>query len=114
MQVSWLSRVKVTFGFSLIFVLTACAIKFGSDFNPQDFEDWVKRGETTRSEVIKFVGTPTSEGTVVLGDGTKLSRVLYYYGKGKLHKMKNARFKMLEVRFDDNKKVYSYNWSASD
>lgn len=95
-------------------LLGACAVKFGTDFNPRSFHDWVKRGETTRSQVIEYLGTPTSEGSVILSDGTELKRVLYYYGNGKLHKMKNATFKMLEVRFDSNNKVYSFNYSTSE
>ncbi len=99
----------------LLFLLSGCAtIQFGADFNPAAFQDWVKRGETTRSDVIQFLGQPVSEGAVMLGDGTELTRILYYYGKGKIHKMQNAKFKMLEVRFDSNNKVYSYNWSSSD
>ena len=94
--------------------LSACTIKFGNDFNPKAFHDWVKRGETTRTQVINYLGVPTSEGSVVLGDGTELKRLLYYYGNGKVHNMKNATFKMLEVRFDQNNKVYSFNWSSAE
>lgn len=114
MQVTFSRLLVAIIPLGLILVLNACAVKFGSDFDPEAFSDWVKRGETTRAEVIEFVGAPISEGSVVLGDGTKLTRALYYYGKGKLHSMNSAKFKMLEVRFDENKKVYSYNWSTSD
>jgi len=98
----------------LTLILGACTMKFGTDFNPKSFHDWVKRGETTRSQVIEYLGTPTSEGSVILGDGTQLKRMLYYYGDGKLHNMENAKFKMLEVRFDSSNKVYSFNYSTSE
>lgn len=97
----------------LTLMLNACAVKFGTDFNPKSFQDWVKRGQTSRSEVIKYLGPPTSQGVVVLGDGTVLKRILYYYGNGQLNEMEKATFKMLEIRFDSNDKVYSFNYSSS-
>ncbi|MDH5546643.1 MAG: hypothetical protein OEZ43_13700 [Gammaproteobacteria bacterium] len=99
---------------SLIFVLaSACAtIQFGTDFNPKDFEAWVKRGETTQAQVKGKMGEPTSTGAVVEMDGTYYTRWTYYYGKGKIHKLKDANLKVLEIRFNSHKQVVSFNWSA--
>jgi len=95
-------------------VVQGCAVKFGQDFNPQAFQDWVKPGQTTRAEVSEYLGAPSSKGMIVEHDGTKLKRYIYYYGKGKLSKMESAKFKMLEVRFDMSNLVHSFNWSAAD
>ena len=67
--------------------LGACAtLEFGSDFDPKQFETWVKRGETTQKEVREYLGPPTATGAVVENDGTYHQRWLYYYGKGKITK----------------------------
>ncbi len=97
----------------LFSVLQGCAVKFGHDFDPKGFHDWVKRGETSSIQVQEKLGVPTSQGMVVEGDGTSLKRYIYYYGKGKISNMNDAKFKMLEVRFGENNLVYSFNWSAA-
>lgn len=108
------SKLVVSLFFLLLLsTLWGCSVKFGHDFDPQGFQDWVKPGETTSSEVREKLGTPSSQGMVVEHDSTVLKRYIYYYGKGKLSNMKDAKFKMLEVRFDDNNRVYSFNWSAA-
>jgi len=98
---------------ALFILLQACTVKFGHDFNPKEFHDWVKQGETTAKEVREKLGAPTSQGMVMEGDGKTLKRYIYYYGKGKISNMKDAKFKMLEVRFDENNQVHSFNWSAA-
>ena len=95
------------------FVLGACTtIKFGSDFDPRDFEIWAKRGETTQAEVQKRLGPPTSKGAVVEQDGTYYTRWTYYHGEGKIYRLEDANLKVLEIRFNAEKKVVSFNWSA--
>lgn len=95
------------------FLLNACtSIQFGNDFDPKAFTSWVQRGETPQSEILAKLGNPTSTGAVVENDGTYYTRWLYYYGKGKIYKLRDADFKMLEIRFNSEKKVSSYNWSA--
>ncbi len=97
----------------LLLTLSACAsIEFGHDFDPRKFESWVEREITTQQQVKEFLGTPVATGAVVEHDGTHYTRWLYYYGKGKIHKLKNANFKTLEIEFNTNKQVVSYNWSA--
>ncbi len=34
------------------------------------------------------------------------------YGKGKLTRMKDAKLKILEIRFNEQQQVASYHWSA--
>lgn len=106
--------VRIAILLFVVMLLGACAVKFGQDFDPAAFENWVKQGETTKSQVQDFLGAPTGRGIIMEKDGTKLTRYLYYYGKGKLSNMKSAKFKMLEVRFDDQNTVVSYNWSSAD
>ena len=94
-------------------VQTGCAtLEFGRDFDPHQFEAIVKRGETNTQQVKALLGAPTSQGIVVENDGSRYTRWLYYYGKGRIHKMENAQLKTMEVRFDASDKVASYSWSA--
>ena len=96
-----------------ILSITACTtIKFGNDFDPRSFEGWAKRGETTQSEVQKRLGPPTSKGGVVEHDGTYYTRWTYYHGTGKIYRLEDANLKVLEIRFNADKKVVSFNWSA--
>ncbi len=98
---------------ALCLLLGACTtVRFGQDFDPVKFQEWVKQGETSRQQVQNFLGAPTSQGEVIESDGKRYSRWLYYYGHGRIHRMADAQFKMLEVRFDEQDKVVSYNWSA--
>ena len=93
---------------------SACAsMQFGREFEPQAFENWVKQGKTQQAQVLEFLGEPTSRGIVVENDGTRYSRWLYYYGKGKFSRLKEADVRMLEIRFDAQLNVAAYNWSAS-
>lgn len=97
----------------LVVALGACTtIKFGNDFDPKDFETWAKRGETTQTEVQKRLGPPTSKGAVIEQDGTYYTRWTYYHGEGKLYRLEDANLKVLEIRFNSEKKVVSFNWSA--
>lgn len=104
---------KLVILISLLAVSAGCAtIKFGNEFDPAAFAEWVKRGETTQADVKARLGEPTSTGAVVENDGSYYTRWLYYYGKGKIHRLKNADFRVLEIRFNSESKVSSYNWSA--
>lgn len=99
-------------GLALVFGSGCATVQIGHDFDPVKFDAWVKKGTTTQAEVQEFLGAPTSIGAVVEHDGTRYNRWLYYYGKSKVHKLGEAKLKMLEVRFDLQQKVDSYNWSA--
>lgn len=110
-------KLKSVFGSAILYTALAlsggCAtVQIGHDFDPVKFDTWVKKGETTQADVQQFLGAPTSTGAVVEHDGARYQRWLYYYGKSKVHKLGEAKLKMLEVRFDMQQKVDSYNWSA--
>ncbi|MDH5216920.1 MAG: hypothetical protein OEX19_04450 [Gammaproteobacteria bacterium] len=97
----------------LFMTISACTtIQFGTDFDPRGFESWAKRGETSQAEVLERLGAPTSKGAVVEQDGTYYTRWTYYHGKGKIYKLEDANLKVLEIRFNSEKKVVSFNWSA--
>jgi outer membrane protein assembly factor BamE (lipoprotein component of BamABCDE complex) len=97
----------------LFVAVSGCTtIKFGNDFDPKDFEQWAKRGETTQAQVLGRLGPPTSKGAVVEHDGTYYTRWTYYHGKGKIYRLEDANLKVLEIRFNSEKKVVSFNWSA--
>jgi len=95
-----------------ILLLLACTIKFGKEFDPQAFQAWVKRGESTSAQVRENLGPPQSTGIAIETNGSEYKRWIYYYGKGKFTNMKDAKLKILEIRFDEQQKVTSYNWSA--
>lgn len=98
----------------LVLFLGACAaVTVGHDFDPGKFEAEVQRGVTTQADVRRMLGPPVSTGMVVNTDGSRYTRWLYYFGKGKPMGFKNTVFKMLEVQFDDDKVVQGYDWSAN-
>ena len=96
----------------LALTLSACAtVRFGQDFDLTDFQQWIKRGETTQAAVVNRYGEPTTRGVIIEKDDTHYTRWVYYYANGKLHKLKNIKLKILEIHFDQDNKVASYNWS---
>ena len=99
----------------LMLTVSGCAsFELGHDIDTSYFEQHVKRNETTQGEVLKWLGTPTSKGTVMDNTGKKYGRWVYYYGKGKLNKLSKTDIKTLEVQFEKDGTVSSYNWSASE
>ncbi len=94
-------------------LLNGCAsFQLGSDFNLEQFANQIQHGTTHQAEVRAWLGSPQSQGVVVDRNGEKLQRWLYYYSQGKLSNMNNTRMKTLEVQFDQNGIVRSYNWSG--
>lgn len=93
--------------------LTACAtIQMGQDFDLQAFKSQVVRGRTTQAQVEKWLGSPKSTGIAVDTNGQKFDQWTYFYGKGKLNRMKQARLKILQVKFDQEGIVRGYNYSS--
>lgn len=93
-------------------LLSACTtIRVGQDFDVNSFQEFVRQGESTQAEVLSKMGEPTSKGLVIEKDGSRFTRWVYYYASGQIHKPGNAKLKILEVFFDEQKKVSSYNWS---
>ncbi|HHM04200.1 MAG TPA: hypothetical protein ENJ19_00465 [Gammaproteobacteria bacterium] len=94
-------------------LLGACAVvQLGRDFPLTAFTSKVERGVTTRQQVQDWLGPPAGTGVEVARDGSRYDLWTYYWGKGKLPKMANARFKMLQVKFNRRGVVQSYNWSG--
>jgi outer membrane protein assembly factor BamE (lipoprotein component of BamABCDE complex) len=97
----------------LAFSLSACAsVQIGSSFDLRAFESKVERGVTTQAQVRGWLGTPTSTGVHVATDGERFEEWTYYHGAGRLPGMRDAEFKILQVRFDRNGIVRGYSWSG--
>ena len=93
-------------------LLSSCsAIEVGVDFDVQAFENRVQQNVSTKTDVKSWLGNPGSTGTVMNSDGSKQEKWVYFYGTGSVSGKTPATIKMLEVQFDANGKVVSYNWS---
>lgn len=108
-------RKKILIFLCAVFFVSGCAsLEFGKPFDPKAFDKWVEVGQTTQQQTKDFLGSPTSTGIVLEDDGKRYVRWLYYYGKGKISKLETADLRTLEIRFDAENKVISYNWSMAD
>jgi outer membrane protein assembly factor BamE (lipoprotein component of BamABCDE complex) len=93
--------------------LVACStVRFGRNFDAQQFEAQVQRGSTTREAVRDWLGEPASRGVAVNDAGQRFEQWTYYYGRGSLPDMKDAQLKILQVRFDASGRVSSYTWTG--
>ena len=94
--------------------LTACgSVQVGHDFNVRLFKSSVKANVTTQSQVKSWLGEANSKGVSLDKDGELSDEWMYFYGAGSLSDMKSARLKILQIRFNKNGIVNSYNWSSS-
>lgn len=92
-------------------VLSGCAnIQFGHDFELSRFTTQVQHDVTTQQQVLTWLGPPASTGIVVDTDGERFQRWMYYHGTGKLTRMDDAAIKTLEIQFNADNVVKSYNW----
>ena len=99
----------------IVMLLTGCSpFNIGHDFDVQSFENIAKVGKTTKAQVLNKIGKPKSTGISLNKDGERLVEWIYFYATGKLTGMDDARLKMLQIRFDQNGIMRSYNWSNSD
>jgi hypothetical protein len=93
--------------------LSACAsVELGRDFDLAAFDAKVARGVTTQTEVRSWLGAPVGVGAAVESSGERLQQWTYYRGEGRFPGMKDAQFKMLQIKFDERGVVRSYNWSG--
>jgi len=105
---------RITVILLLIFLLSACGtVKVGRDFDVGVFAAKLEHGVTTQGQVRTWLGEPTSVGVSLANDGERFDEWDYYYAEGELRDMSTARIKILQVKFDKQGKVRSYNWSAS-
>lgn len=94
--------------------LSACgSVKVGRDFDVGVFAARLEQGVTTQVQVRSWLGEPTSVGVSVAADGERFDEWNYYYAEGELADMSTAKVKVLQIKFDQQGKVRSYNWSAS-
>lgn len=96
----------------LLLVLSACAtVDLGHEFDLKTFEARVQHGVTTRDQVRDWLGDPKSTGVSVDTSGTHFEQWTYLHGKGRLPGMKDARFKILQIKFDREGRVQGYEFS---
>lgn len=100
-----------------IFLLSACnmtAFRVGDDFDVRAAAARIERGVTTRAELQAWLGKPTATGMRVESDGERLVEWTYYYASGSLADAANTRLKTLQIKFDGNGVVRSFNWAESE
>jgi hypothetical protein len=103
---------RLIFVFLAVTFLSSCAkLRLGEDFDIEKFKSQVKRGETTKAEIVKMLGPASATGMVVEADGTEYTRWLYYHMTGRLIRLRERSIKMLEVHFDKNNIVAKYDWT---
>ena len=94
-------------------VLAACAaVEVGREFDMSAFEAKVQRGVTTQSDVHAWLGAPAGVGASIESSGERFQQWTYYYGKGRMPRMSDAQFKMLQLKFDQKGVLRAYNWSG--
>jgi hypothetical protein len=87
-------------------------VEIGSAFDPRVFQANVQRGVTTRTQVQAWLGAPTGKGVSVDASGERYEEWSYYHGEGRLPRMTDAQFTILQVKFDSAGIVRAYNWSG--
>ncbi len=100
----------------LLFVslLAACTtFQVGHDFDVGIFATKIQPGVTTQADVRSWLGDPSGVGVSVESDGQHLDQWNYYYAEGDMSNMAKTKMKILQVKFDKQGKVRSYNWSNS-
>jgi outer membrane protein assembly factor BamE (lipoprotein component of BamABCDE complex) len=97
-----------------VLLLSACgSVKMGRDFDVGVFAAKIEQGVTTQDLVRSWLGEPTSVGVSLATDGERFDEWAYYFAEGELSDMSKAKVKILQIKFDKQGKVRSYNWSAS-
>lgn len=77
------------------------------------FENMAKVGETTKEQIRSQIGSPKSQGVSLNRDGERLFEWVYFYATAKVSDMDAAKLKILQIRFDHQGILRSYNWSSS-
>jgi outer membrane protein assembly factor BamE (lipoprotein component of BamABCDE complex) len=97
-----------------VLLVSACGtVKLGHDFDVGVFTAKIEQGTTTQDQVRSWMGEPTSVGVSLDTDGARYDEWAYYFAEGDLPDMGAAKVKILQIKFDMQGKVRSYNWSAS-
>ena len=108
-------NVKYIFSLSLLMMLIGCSTLFhvGNDFDIALFESKAIAGETNKQQVRSWLGEPKSNGISQNTKGERLEEWGYLYGTGQIPGMKDTKLKILQIRFDKEGVLRSYNWSDS-
>ena len=97
----------------VLLLLSACAsVDVGREFDLATFAARVQRGVTTQAEVRTWLGAPAGVGIAVESGGERYEQWTYYHGEGRFPGMADARFKVLQIKFDQRGAVLAYNWSG--
>ena len=105
---------RITVVILSMLLLSACAsVKMGRDFDVGVFATKIEQGVTSQEQVRSWLGEPTSVGVSLANDGERSDEWAYYYAEGELSDMSKAKVKILQIKFNKQGKVRSYNWSAS-
>jgi outer membrane protein assembly factor BamE (lipoprotein component of BamABCDE complex) len=105
---------RITVILFTILLLSACGtVKVGRDFDVGVFAAKLEQGVTSQEQVRSWIGEPTSVGVSLATDGERFDEWDYYYAEGEMADMSTAKVKILQIEFDKQGKVRSYNWSAS-
>jgi len=105
---------RITFIVLATLFISACGtVKFGQDFDVGMFSTKVEQNVTTQAQVRSWLGEPTSEGVSLESDGEHYDEWAYYFAEGDLPDMSAAKVKILQIKFDKQGKVRSFNWSTS-
>jgi outer membrane protein assembly factor BamE (lipoprotein component of BamABCDE complex) len=105
---------RITIVFFSILLLSACgSVRMGRDFDVGVFATKIEQGVTTQDQVKSWLGEPTSVGVSLATDGERSDEWAYYFAEGELTDMSKAKIKILQIKFNKQGKVRSYNWSAS-
>lgn len=100
--------------FLSVFLLSACGtFQVGRDFDVGVYSAKIEQGATTQAQVRSWLGEPAGVGISLEPDGERLDQWSYYYAEGQMQDMSTAKMKLLQIKFDKQGKVRSYNWSAS-
>ena len=98
---------------SIILVSACGSVRMGRDFDVKAFTTKFEQGVTTQDTVRSWLGEPTSVGVSMATDGERFDEWSYYFAEGDMADMSKAKIKILQIKFDKQGKVRSYNWSAS-
>lgn len=94
--------------------MTGCGpvqVQVGRDINLETFKNQIQRGVTSRQNIEQWLGAPQGVGLAIEADGTIFREWTYYYGDGQMPALQNARFKLLQIKFDDQGIVRAYRFS---
>lgn len=105
---------KYFMGLILLLTLASCStVQIGKDFDIHAFDSKAVVGETKKAHVHNWLGKPKSTGITQNENGERLEEWVYFYATGQLPSMSDADMKILEIRFDKNGVLRSFNWSGS-